>query len=324
MFDDVIELRFGHCGPRPAPRRVALCYAVKMNTTINASLVARLVAEQFPEYADLPVRFVANGGWDNRTFHLGDRLLARLPSANAYAPQVEKEQTWLPKLAPHLPLEIPKPVAMGAPALGYPYRWSLYEWIAGQPAAHAPIDDMVRLATDLASFLNALQTIDGTDAPAPGPDNFHRGGDLSVYDAQTRDAISPLSNDYDPSRLLQLWEAGLDSAWDRAPVFVHGDISPGNLLMRGGRLCAVIDFGQLAAGDPACDLAVAWRFFDEAARAAFRDALSVDDGTWARGRSWALWKALIIRAGLAQSNDVEMAAAARTLDAIITEARGER
>jgi aminoglycoside phosphotransferase (APT) family kinase protein len=146
---------------------------------IDADLAARLVAAQFPQWADLPVWPVALGGWDNRTFHLGDQMTVRLPSATRYAAQVEKEHRWLPRLAPQLPLQIPVPLAMGAPALGYPWAWSVYQWVEGETAA-APVADLSGLAVALGRFLVALQAIDARDGPAPGAHNFHRGGPLAT------------------------------------------------------------------------------------------------------------------------------------------------
>lgn len=284
---------------------------------INASLVEHLVSAQFPDLSGLEIRPVANSGWDNRMFRLGDALLARLPSAEAYAPQVRKEQTWLPRLARHLPVTIPKPVAMGAPGAGYPFNWSVYEWIPGKTAAQQAVKDMANLAADLARFLRVLQRIDAQGAPRPDSGNFFRGGPLSTYDAQTRQAIGLLADVYDPHLLVKIWEAGLNAPWREAPAWTHGDVAAGNLLIRNDRLCAVIDFGLLAAGDPACDLAVAWTLLDEESRTVFRAALAPDEATWGRGRCWALWKALILRAGLSKSNAAETASAAHAIDAIV-------
>lgn len=285
---------------------------------IDKALVEKLVASQFPELAHLPVRAVDSGGWDNRTFHLGEALIVRLPSAAPYAAHAQKEWAWLPRLASHLPLQIPIPVAMGAAGEGYPFPWSIYRWIEGESEAQTPVADLCMLAADLARFLRALWSIDTTGGPLPGADNFHRGGSLSVYDAQFRDAA--LLCDCYPNGLLQrIWEAARRTNWSGTAVWVHGDLAPGNLIVRDGRLRAVIDFGQLAVGDPACDLAIAWRRFDPGARRAFRAALRIDDGTWLRGRAWALWKALIVRGKLVQTNTDEAAAANLTLDEIIAD-----
>ncbi|MGF1474082.1 MAG: aminoglycoside phosphotransferase family protein [Geminicoccaceae bacterium] len=280
---------------------------------IDASLVEALIREQFPRWAHLQVRPVETGGWNNASFRLGSDLVVRLPRAEGYACAVAKEQRWLPQLAPFLPLAIPRPVAKGSSGLSYPFAWSVYAWLPGETAATAKIDDPGAFAGQLADFLAALHRIDPTGAPRPGDGNFHRGGPLQVYDAEARAAIERLADGWDETTLISIWERGLASAWTGEPVWIHGDVAPGNLLVKEGKLCAVIDFGQLAAGDPACDLAIAWTFFDMAARAAFRSRLRLDEATWQRGRCWALWKAALLTSGLATSNPVEMAAAPRTL-----------
>ncbi|MET0295198.1 MAG: aminoglycoside phosphotransferase family protein [Phenylobacterium sp.] len=253
---------------------------------IDADLVRRLIADQFPHWAHLPVRPVEHGGNDNRTFHLGETMSVRLPSHAAYATQVEKEQRWLPRLAPSLPLPIPAPLAQGRPSADFPLPWSVCRWLDGETAEHATIDDQIAFARDLAGFLRSLQRADAVGGPPAGPHSFHRGGSLWAYDAEVRGL--PVDPD-----LLAVWEAALGAQWEAEAVWVHGDVAPGNLLVAEGRLSAVIDFGCSAVGDPACDLVIAWTFLDGAARDAFRTAMRQDAATWARARGWALWKALI-------------------------------
>ncbi|MCI3134610.1 phosphotransferase [Phenylobacterium aquaticum] len=180
---------------------------------INADLVRRLVAAQFPQWAALPVRPVAVGGWDNRAFHLGETLVVRLPSAKRYAPQVEKDQAWLPRLAPHLPLPIPAPLAKGAPGEGYPGAWSIFAWLPGETALAEPPADRVAFASDLAGFLAALQRIDAADGPPAGPHNFFRGGPLATYDSETRSAIAALGDRIDAAAALEAWDAALATTW---------------------------------------------------------------------------------------------------------------
>jgi aminoglycoside phosphotransferase (APT) family kinase protein len=286
---------------------------------IDVPLVRRLIGTQFPQWKDLPVRPVALSGWDNRTFHLGEEMLVRMPSATEYALQVEKEHKWLPKLAPFLPLPIPAPLAMGEPAEGYPWRWSIYRWLEGETAASAPIADLPAFATSLAQFLIALQSIDPTDGPLPGPHSFYRGGALMTYDRETRQAIAALKGKIDVDAATEVWETALATTWHGLPVWVHGDVSAGNLLVKGGRLSAVIDFGQLAIGDPACDLAIAWTLFKGQSREVFRAMLPLDAGTWARGRAWTLWKALIIAAGFTNPNNFEAAQCWRIIDEVLAD-----
>ncbi len=259
---------------------------------ITADLVRRLVAEQHPQWAGLPVSPVPRGGWDNRTFRLGDQLLVRLPSAAGYAEAVAKEQRWLPALAAHLPLPIPAPVAVGVPGQGYPWPWSVYRWLPGRSADEAPPADLTRLAGDVAAFLVALQRAPGP-GPAPGSHNFWRGGPVAYYDGETRRALDLHAREVDVPAATEVWEAALASGWDGPDVWLHGDIAPGNLLVRAGALSAVIDFGTSGWGDPSCDLVIAWTLFSGRSREAFRAAVDADAATWARARGWALWKALI-------------------------------
>ena len=260
---------------------------------IDVSLVARLVAEQFPQWSDLPIARVEPGGWDNCTFRLGSKMCVRLPSAERYATQVAKEHAWLPRIAPSLHVRIPKPLARGLPGAGYPWDWSIYEWIDGEPASLGRIADLKRFAADLGGFLCELHQIDSTGGPPPGPHNFFRGGSLQTYDVETRLAINVVSELVDANAATDAWNEALASRWEQYPVWVHGDVSAGNLLVTHGRLSAVIDFGSCGVGDPACDLVMAWTFFDEDARSAFREALPISNDTWARARGWALWKAMI-------------------------------
>lgn len=272
---------------------------------IDAALVHHLVAAQFPEWKDLPIWPVANGGWDNKTFHLGKQMLVRMPSAAVYAGQVEKEAKWLPKLAPLLPLQIPVPLAMGEPSDNYPWKWAIYRYLEGESAASAKINNLKDFAKSLAQFLIALERIDSTGGPLPGPHSFYRGGALMTYDTETRKAIEILKEKIDVRAATEIWETALSTAWHGLPVWVHGDICAGNLLVDKGRLSAVIDFGQLAVGDPACDLAIAWTMFEGESRKIFRAMLPFDAGVWARGKAWTLWKALIIAAGLVGTNAIE-------------------
>jgi aminoglycoside phosphotransferase (APT) family kinase protein len=264
---------------------------------LDEHLARRLVDSQFPQWADLAVTRVEPGGHDNRTFRLGDHLSVRLPSGEAYAAQVEKEQRWLPVLAPQLPLPIPAPLAKGIPGDGYLYAWSVLRWLEGEPATAENIADLTAFATELAEFLVALQDIDARGGPAAGPHNFFRGGPLATYEQETYDAIDALGDEIDRDAVLAAWDDAMATEWERDPVWVHGDVAVGNLLVRDGRLAGVIDFGSSGVGDPACDVVIAWALLAGESRAAFRRTLDVDDGTWARGRGWALWKSLITLAG---------------------------
>jgi aminoglycoside phosphotransferase (APT) family kinase protein len=264
---------------------------------IDANLAGRLVAGQFPPWADLPVTGVEVDGWDNCTFRLGDELTVRLPNGEWYALQVDKEQRWLPVLAARLPLPIPVPVARGEPGFGYPYPWSVYRWLDGDIAERGNIGDLAGFATELAGFLVALSRINATGGPEPGPHNFFRGGPLSTYAEETHRAVEALGDEIPRDAVLRVWDRAMAATWHGAPVWFHGDVATGNLLTRNGKLAAVIDFGSSGVGDPACDVVIAWTLFEGSSREAFRKTLGVDPATWARGRGWALWKALITLVG---------------------------
>lgn len=272
---------------------------------IDTALAKLLVDRQFPQWRHLPIEPVKTIGWDNRTFHLGSQMVIRMPSAKEDAGQAEKEQRWLPKLAPFLPFPIPTPIALGKPDAVYPWPWSINLWIPGNPAADCECIHLSSFAVQLAEFLNALRGIDTRDGPPAGPQSFYRGGPLAIYNAETKQAIALLKTEIDAHLAREIWEIALSSRWQNQPVWVHGDISVGNLLVREGHLSAVIDFGQLAVGDPACDLAIAWTFFKDKSREVFLNTLQLDKDTVARGRAWALWKALIVCSGIVTSSTVQ-------------------
>ena len=286
---------------------------------INASLVGRLVTAQFPRWADLPIKPVEFDGWDNRTFRLGEDMTVRLPSAEAYSLQVEKEHRWLPRLAPLLPLPIPVPLAMGVPADGYPWHWSVYRWLEGEIATIERIADLHQFATTLAQFLAALQRINPAGGPPPGQHNFFRGGPLTIYDPETRKAIADLDGQIDTGAVTAVWDAALNATWHGSPVWLHGDIAAGNLLVERGRLSAVIDFGCSGVGDPACDLTIAWTLLSGDSREAFRAALPVAGATWARGRGWALWKGLITLAEHINTNPLEAGRARHVINEVLAD-----
>ncbi|SCA58874.1 Uncharacterized protein AB751O23_AX_00040 [Chlamydiales bacterium SCGC AB-751-O23] len=260
---------------------------------INAALARSLIRSQFPEWKGLNVREVEGCGWDNKTFHLGEYMSIRLPSSEEYSSQVGKEHFWLNKLAPLLPLSAPSPLALGEPDENYPWYWSVYEWIEGKTALTGGIVDLSQFATDLGNFLLCLQAIESKEGPGAGKHNFYRGGNLKVYELETKQAISGLSSEIDVLKAERIWNKAISSSWSKKTLWIHGDIAPGNFLAKEGRLSAVIDFGSLGIGDPACDLAIAWTFFKKESREAFYRSLPFDEATWMRGRAWALWKTLI-------------------------------
>jgi aminoglycoside phosphotransferase (APT) family kinase protein len=253
---------------------------------VDGALVRRLVDGQFPRWAGLPVAAVRSAGTDNAMYRLGAELVVRLPRIPGAAADVDKEQRWLPRLAPLLPVAVPAPLARGVPGEGFPYPWSVYRWIPGADAVAEPIVDLSGAGALLGRFVAALRRADATG----GPPSF-RGGPLRTRDDQVRAAIRDLGAGrlVDADVATAAWEASLAAgAWGAAPVWVHADLHPGNLLTRRGRLAGVVDFGGLGVGDPACDLLPAWTVLTAGSRAAFRAEAGVDEATWLRGRGWGL------------------------------------
>lgn len=252
---------------------------------VDVPLVRRLVAAQFPQWANLPVAPVESAGWDNTIFRLGSDLAVRMPRRRVSAEHVTNEQNWLPVLAPQLPLPVPVPLGCGVPGEGYPWHWTVCPWLTGELAALARVADMDRAAISLAGFVAALQAID----PAGGTVHEFRGLSLAAHADNAEAAAAVLQGGVDIRSVLGVWkEAMAAPAWAGPPVWMHGDLHPANLLVHRGELSAVIDFGLLGVGDPACDLSVAWTYLAADARTVFRSALAVDDATWTRGRAWAL------------------------------------
>jgi aminoglycoside phosphotransferase (APT) family kinase protein len=281
---------------------------------IDADLAGRLVAEQFPQLADLPVRAVPSTGTVNAIFRLGDRLCARLPRVRTWARDLDKEWRWLPRLAPRLSLRVPEPVARGRPTDSYPFLWAIYGWIDGQQYADALVDDEGRAAGELAQFVRELRRIDPAGAP--------RGGrrPLRELDTATRSAIESARGVIDSDAATAAWERALQApAWTGAPVWIHCDLLRPNLLVRDGRLCAVIDFGGAGIGDPAADVIAAWSVFGRAGRGVFRAALEVDDGTWNRARGFALHQAALIIPYYGETNPGFVAPAKRTVEEILAD-----
>jgi aminoglycoside phosphotransferase (APT) family kinase protein len=262
---------------------------IKADGDIDPALVRRLLASQFPRWADLPLRRLEPAGSDNVIYRLGQNMSVRLPRGKWAAGQSAKEHEWLPRLAPRLPLPIPVPLGVGHAAFGYPWDWSVWRWLPGETATVEGLADPRRTARELAEFLLALQQALPVEASAPNPHDEVTGVPLTKRDQATRAAIAAVEGTFDAPAMTAVWEAALRSpAWDRAPVWFHGDLHLGNLLVSDGHLSAVIDFAGLGAGDPACDLVIAWNLLSPESRPVFRAVLAADDATWARARGWAL------------------------------------
>ncbi len=290
--------------------------------TIDTALVQKLIAAQFPHWAHLPIKPVEAGGWDNRTFHLGDTMSVRLPSAQRYADKVHKELMWLPILAPHLSIPIPQPIALGNPSADYPWNWSIYRWLEGTSANVLPDSalNLPLIAQELGQFLQELHAIDATGVPlVGGPHNFYRGDSTKIYDAQTRKAITQLEGVIDTKAATALWNKATSSEWNKKPVWIHGDLSAGNILINNAHLAAVIDFGGMGIGDPACDLVIAWTFFYGESRKIFKSLVPLDPDTWTRAAGWALWKALITLAALKDMQSSEALKQKQIINELIQE-----
>jgi aminoglycoside phosphotransferase (APT) family kinase protein len=261
---------------------------------IDVELVGGLLAEQFPEWATLPLRSVEPAGTDNAVFRLGDALSVRLPRRHGSTEPGSKELDWLPKLAPLLPVEIPVPVAQGRPSDAYPWFWEIHSWVDGETVPVEEID-AIQAARDLAALVGALQRIDPDGAPRG------RGIPLAERDEGIRHWFDRF--DGDPAVTAE-WERALAAPpWDGPPVWHHGDLDARNWLVRDGRISGVIDWAAMGVGDPACDVMVAWKLHSPAARDAFRDALPTDDATWERARGWALSQAVAILAYYTPENN---------------------
>ncbi|HUB42026.1 MAG TPA: aminoglycoside phosphotransferase family protein [Streptosporangiaceae bacterium] len=286
--------------------------------SVDAGLVRRLLTSQFPEWADLPLRRLLPAGSDNVIYRLGENMSVRLPRGEWAAGQAAKEHYWLPRLAPRLPLPIPVPLGAGKPAFGYPWDWSLWRWLPGETATVKGLVDPHLTASELAEFLTALQHALPVESGAPNPHDEVTGEPLAKRDHATRAAIAAVQDTFDAAAMTAVWDAALRApAWDHAPVWFHGDLHLGNLLVSGGHLSAVIDFAGLGAGDPACDLVIAWNLLSPQTRPAFRAALQVDDATWTRAKGWALSTGLNAYTSYAATNPLVAANTRRQISQVL-------
>jgi aminoglycoside phosphotransferase (APT) family kinase protein len=285
---------------------------------IDAALVRALLTAQFPAWADLPLERLPIGGTDNAIFRLGGDMTVRLPLIASAAGQAEKEARWLPRLAPHLPLAIPTPLALGQATTLYPLSWAVYRWLPGNDALRVPPRDRKRAARDLAGFIVALQAIDTTQAPDDPRLRAGRGGPLAPRDVPVRAALRRSEGLLDVGAATALWERVLAApAWQGSPRWLHADLHPANLLTMNGMLSAVIDWGSLAIGDPATELIAAWAVLDDDGREILRGTLDVEDAAWVRGKGWALSMAVIALPYYIDTNPVLAAVARRILGELL-------
>ncbi|MDG9725045.1 aminoglycoside phosphotransferase family protein [Streptomyces sp. DH41] len=286
---------------------------------LDDRLVRRLVAGQFPQWAGLPVERFPSGGTVNAMYRLGDDMVVRLPLVKGGAGDVLAEREWLPRLSPLLPTAVPEVLGAGEPAEGYPWPWSVYRWLPGEVPVAGALTEPGLLARDLAGFVAAMRGI-----TLPGAPNAHRGGPLATLDAATRAAIGELrglpQEGIDCDAAAAVWQDALRAPdRDGPPVWLHADLMPGNLLVDGGRLSSVIDFGCMGVGDPACDLFPAWNLLPAGARGVFREALGVDDAAWRRGRGRTLSQALIALPYYRETNPAMAGNARHVIRAVLEE-----
>lgn len=294
---------------------------------LDTRLVRQLLADTFPQWAELPLRAVPSEGTDNALFRLGNNLMVRLPRRDEAMGQIEKEVAWLPKLAPYLPLLVPEPLASAKASEIFPRPWSICHWVEGHHIdenSDTPSVDLSTCARDLAGFVLKLQSIDAAGGPEPGSHNFHRGTALANLDRYARhslDRILDIGGLIDVDLTREAWERALAAkAWDAPSVWIHGDLHGGNLLAREGKLVGIIDWGGLGVGDPAPELIPAWTLFDEDARGVYREALKVDDDTWERGKGWALFVAVTALPYYLHTNPSMVAMARRIIRNLLPEA----
>ena len=240
----------------------------------DASLVRRLIAGQFPQWTSLPIEPVPSAGTDNALFRLGADMVVRLPRTPGHVGGVGKDLRWMPKLAPLLPVSVPIPLAKGKPADTYPWEWGIYPWLEGEHPSVDGVVDVDSLTRDLVRFVDALQRVDLPDGPPS-----HRGAPLAVRDEAARSALAELESMIDTDAATAAWEEALEvPEWSGPPIWIHGDLLPGNLLLQASRLTGVIDWSLLGVGDPACDMIIAWGALPPDARDSFRAPLGVDAG----------------------------------------------
>jgi aminoglycoside phosphotransferase (APT) family kinase protein len=287
---------------------------------IDAALAARLIAEQLPSYAGLPLRRIASGGTDNAVFRLGAELAVRMPLRPGAVDGVRKEVRWLPVLAPHLTLPIPEVVAIGEPGAGYPFPWAVLRWLPGRDALTAPFRSLADTAVGLGRFVAELQSIDMAGAPPPGAEGFSRGLPIAGRDAVFRAALARCDGLVDVARVAAIWDDALSAPpWNGPPVWLHADLIPGNLLVRDGRLAGILDFGTMATGDPAYDVTPAWHLLDPANRRTFLDLVGADAATCRRARGLVVSGGVIALPYYLDSNPAMVATARHGIAAVLSD-----
>jgi aminoglycoside phosphotransferase (APT) family kinase protein len=258
---------------------------------IDAALVYRLLKEQHPDLADLPIRLV-DAGWDNAMFRLGEQWSVRLPRRKAAATLIEHEQTWLPLLADRLPISVPTPYRLGNPAQGYPWRWSILPWLAGVAADQEEPD--AHQAKPFASFLRALHE----PAPFNAPSNSVRGVPLNQRAAFVEERMQRLEKKTNliSQKIKNAWNMALSAPMDVQAKWLHGDLHPRNILVENGAIVGIIDWGDITSGDSATDLAAIWMLFADrkARQQVIAEYEDVSDTTLQRAKGWAIFFGVVL------------------------------
>lgn len=287
---------------------------------VDTRLVRALLEEQMPRHAGLPLHRVAAGGTDNAVFRLGDDLAVRLPVHAVSVEPLRKEIRWLPVLAPHLSLPVPEVMSVGEPTEHYPFPWAVVRWLPGTDALHGAIDSMRDAAATLGRFVAELHKVPVDQAPHRGTEGFHRGGPLSDREETFRDSLARCDGLLDVPAAGAVWDDALAAPpWHGEPVWLHTDLIPGNLLVRDGRVAAVLDFGALSVGDPAYDVTPAWFVLDREARPVFRELVGVGDATWRRARGLVVSQAVIALPYYLDSHPGMVATARRGLESVLAD-----
>ena len=282
-------------------------------------LVHKVISEQFPELADLSITAIDKQGHDNSIFRLGEDMLIRMPTRECYAAAVEKEQKFLPLLSNYLTANIPRPLKLAKPSKYFKFPFSIYKWLEGQTLSQVSFDnwDLEKLAFDLAKFLKEFQNVNIIDGPLPGSHNWWRGDHISVYDKDTKKQIKQLSDIIDGDNAINLWEQACKTKWDKSFVWIHGDFAVDNILIKDNKLFAIIDFGCMGVGDPACDLVIAWTFLKDKAREIFIGEMDLENDTWLRAKAWALWKASYELCKIKNKHDINASMYKKIIDILL-------
>lgn len=282
---------------------------------INPELIKALLLEQFPEFTNHPLQKMHPEGTDNVLYRLGNDKLIRLPRTKSSSLNIEKELTWLPRLGPKLPISIPKILCKGLSNKNYPFPWLICEWLDGINPDQEDMVGKLKVAADLATFVNAMQQI-----PAKSGPNCRRGQPLNTCDKQVLQSIPLLNKLYDTSLLKKLWESAINVPhWKKEPVWIHGDLHAGNLIVKDRILVGIVDWGLAGVGDPACDMMVAWTLLNQQSRKIFHSIIQPDDDSWARGRGWALFLGIVGYPYYRNKNPIFARIAKRALDQVIAD-----